>query len=274
MIEDKQKIIDLWHYKRQQKKNRSKRVRLIRISVFCLILVVAIIVIMLFYQRYSKPISFEVFGPELSKQERNILDKHFSLAGEYHLPFFHLNKNSLRHDLLDASLFLEDLELKSNFLPGQPHLTIKGKRTLPWARFMNGWLLTSTGKIIADTGELDLRSLRLISRTVIMASSQDLDYLSDKGLYIQRLIFAVNQQLPELSLKSVSLLDRDNITLYFPDLVIELGEWGQDLFQQRIPSLYPVYLELSDDERERVTRIDLSSTDKAKISFEQRQKDI
>ncbi|MDJ0625372.1 MAG: FtsQ-type POTRA domain-containing protein [Candidatus Caenarcaniphilales bacterium] len=232
-IDNKNKIVDLWHHRRNQIKQRNKRNFLRRIGLTLIFLLINISLLFFLFKLSSQDLisSIKIKGLRRIKSESVI--KTMFLDPEETAWLLKINKTLLEKRLKRYNPLIDNLELKTVLFSSEPALRVYVKEELPWVRFANGWLLTSSGRLIKETEYINFDQQTFASKTLIFSNANEFNFWSSKGRDIQKLIYSVNSQFPELELKSIDLKKDLPIKLHFvPSVVISLGYWDKNILDR------------------------------------------
>lgn len=263
---NKNKIVDLWHHKRQQVKNKRRRNLLRRLGFILLIILFNGSLVALAHKLSSPDFSssIEIQGLLRIKPEKIIQTIHPELFNEANW-LLKINKHSLGERIKKYNPLISAVEVKAILWPDDPHLRIHLKEELPWARFSNGWLLTSTGRLIGKTDALNFNDLSFASQALLISNDKEFAFWSRQGKNIQKLIYSVSSQFPEMPVKSIVLKKGEPVILHFPSLEVSLGYWDSQILERasRLSSANTIM----EKYQNHVAKLDLSDNTKAKLEL-------
>jgi hypothetical protein len=269
---DKSKIIDLWKHKRQQIKNRKKRTLYKKILLIIGLSLINTGIWLLLLKSSNPPIegSVQIYGAtKLNAKEITPIILGSLPSEEYWL--LKLPKEEIRRKIQRNYPLISNIDFKPVIDPFYGGLRIYVQEDIPWARFSNGWLLTSSGRIIQSTQRMNFNKMGFVSDVLIFAKNCDFAYWQGKSEELQKLIFSLTTQFPENPLRGIKLNDKHNISAFYNKVQVSLGSFDETIQERagRLSSAKPVLKKYFNHEN---LILDLKDGSRAILKFEEPKK--
>lgn len=268
---DKSKIVDLWYHRRNQIKKRRLRNNLRRIALiaFTVVFNLGLFFTICHFASANPLDAVIVKGLKRDKPEKVI--QSMFLRTDQDAWMLQTDRGLIEERIKKYNPLISEVESKIILFPFESTFFVNVSEELPWARFSNGWLLTSAGRILKSTEFTNFDELAYASRALIISNENEYDFWASRGKSIQKLIFSINSQLPEMPLKALELKKNFPITLFFPSMKISLGYWDEEILNRaaKISSASSVIQKYQKD----VSALDLSDGSRAILKLDKNRGD-
>ncbi|MDX1919180.1 MAG: hypothetical protein SFU25_00425 [Candidatus Caenarcaniphilales bacterium] len=267
---DKNKIVDLWYHRRNQIKRKRLRNNLRRLALVLFSLALNGVLLFLIYHLASADPANAIVMQGLKRDNPEKVIQSMFLNTEQKAWMLKADRKLIEERIKKYNPLITAVESKvilfPSFLSLEGLFFINVKEELPWARFSNGWLLTSAGRILKETEFANFDELVYASRTLIISNENEYELWASQGKNLQKLIFSVNSQLPEMPLKAIELKKNQPVTLFFASMKVSLGYWDEGILKRaaKISSTSSVIQKYQKE----ATALDLSDGSRAILKLE------
>lgn len=268
---DKSKIVDLWYHRRNQIKKRRLRNNLRRITLIAFTVIFNLGLFFTTCQLASANVLDAVVVQGLKRDKPEKVLHSMFLQAEQKAWMLKTNRKLIEERIKKYNPLISEVESKVILFPFESTFFVSVTEELPWARFSNGWLLTSAGRILKPTEFTNFDELAYASRALIIANENEYEFWSSRGKSLQKLIFSINSQLPEMPLKAVEIKKTLPITLFFSSMKVSLGYWDEEILNRaaKISSASSVIQKYQKD----VSALDLSDGSRAILKLDKNRGD-